>query len=283
MKLSEFFLPHPKTHKKAHLISSGALAIYFAFFIFLQIFLSFLSTVKPGILGISFNVTSGELIKLTNLERAKRGLSPLSENSQLDQAATLKANNMFEEDYWAHYSPSGKDPWGFFVKAGYRFTHAGENLARNFYNSSDIVNAWMASPTHRDNLLNANYKEIGIAVLEGNLGSQPTVLVVQEFGSPIKEVATLPQVKPTSTPIQETAGLTAGVRQVANKPLLDPYIFTKEIGLSLIAFLMVLLAIDLYIIRRRAVVRLTSRHLPHLVFLSVAASTLLNLSPGAIL
>lgn len=312
LALGGLFLPHSDTHQKAHLISSPALACYIALFIVLQMGLHMVATLKPGVLGLASNVSQHDLISLTNAKRAELGLPALSEDPRLDSAAYAKGQNMFAENYWAHYSPSGKDPWGFILGAGYRFTAAGENLARNFYNSPDIVNAWMASPTHRDNIVNAKYKNIGIAVLEGNLSGQPTVLVVQEFGTPVEAVAQLPAVKqaaiqatpeptalPTNTPVavvQEStpAALVAAEavptptpskanQKISNNVLLDPYLLTKNLGLSVMFLIAVLTLVDLYVLRRRAVVRLTSRHLPHLTFLAVAASAVINLSTGSIL
>lgn len=67
---------------------------------------------------------------------------------------------MFDENYWAHFAPSGKSPWDFILGSGYKFTFAGENLAKNFYNSQDVMNAWMASKVgHKENLLNSKYQK----------------------------------------------------------------------------------------------------------------------------
>ncbi len=293
MKLTHFFLPHPETHKKAHLISIPALLIYIFLFLVLQFTFSFLATYKPEVLGINSSVNSQELIQLTNAERQKKGLPLLSENTKLNEAAFKKGQNMFEENYWAHYSPSGKDPWGFISNTGYKFSFAGENLARNFYNSPDVVNAWMSSPTHRDNILNSRYQEIGIAVLEGTLQGQPTILVVQEFGKPTEAIAQAPAPTPAITPegvelalesVQEPPifrpSLTAGVKREA---LVDPFIFNKSLGLTILFIISFLLLLDFYIIRRRAVERLASRHLPHLAFISTAFSVLINLRSGSIL
>src|SRR3990167_4926118 len=182
-KIHKWFIPHRDTHKKAHLISWEAFIFYILIFIFLQVGFSILGYAKPGLLGISSNITNQKIIELTNAERAKQGLSVVKENEALNKAAYLKGMNMFEENYWAHFAPSGKSPWDFILGSGYKFTYAGENLAKNFYNSEDVVSAWMKSPTHRDNLLNSKYKDIGIAVVEGVLNGQKTTLVVQEFGT----------------------------------------------------------------------------------------------------
>lgn len=183
MALNNWFLPHKDTHKKAHLISWEALLVYVLLFILLQVGFSIVSYSKPGILGINSSIDQKKLIELTNKEREKKGLSQVSENEALNKAAGMKAANMFEENYWAHFSPSGKTPWNFILGSGYKFTFAGENLAKNFQTSDDVVAAWMNSKTHRDNLLNSSYKDIGIAVVDGVLNGQKTTLVVQEFGT----------------------------------------------------------------------------------------------------
>jgi len=301
MKLSRFFLPDKDTHKKAHLISVNAIFVYIMLFVVLQFGLKSYSAMRPDILGTTASVTIQDIISLTNAQRSQKGLSPLRENSSLNQAASAKAQNMFEENYWSHYSPSGKDPWGFISGSGYKFSYAGENLARNFFTSQEVVNAWMASPTHRDNLLNPNYQDIGIAISEGDLTGQKTLLIVQEFGSPVNATAqrptqiasnnqpqapplprspdpTLsPSIIPTpdSLPLPDTGStLVAGQSAVQPKLTIDPSEITKDFGLFIIFLLIVLILLDLYIIRRRAVTRLASRHVPHLALLSAAASVL---------
>src|SRR3989338_10008056 len=178
MRIRNFFLPHPKTHQKAHLLSWKAILIYLLLFTSLRFGIGEYAKLQPGVLGVTSNIGQKEVISLTNAQRVAHGLSEVRENEMLDKAAEAKAKNMFAEDYWAHYSPSGKDPWGFIQRAGYKFLYAGENLAKNFSNPEDVVNAWMASPTHRDNLLNSRYKNVGMAVLEGELNGQRTILVV---------------------------------------------------------------------------------------------------------
>lgn len=289
--LHNWFLPHKDTHKKAHLISWEGILIYILLFIFLQVSLSIISYAKPGVLGISGNIDQKKLIELTNVEREKQGLSPVSENSALDQAATLKAQNMFSENYWAHFAPSGKSPWDFILGSGYKFTFAGENLAKNFSTADEVVAAWMASTAHRDNLLSDKYQDIGIAVVEGVLNGQQTILVVQMFGSTGASLAkptvsvsgkqvAVPEEKMRSAP-----RLVAAVTKTENltSPILDPYQVIKVGGVSVIMFMAVLLTLDLIILKKRGVFRISSSHIAHMAILGVAAATLLTASPGAIL
>lgn len=291
MSVHNWFLPHKDTHKKAHLLSWEGLVVYILFFIILQVGFSVISYTKPGVLGISGNIDQKILIELTNKERQKMGLPAVSENAALDKAASLKAQNMFAENYWAHFAPSGKTPWDFILGAGYKFTFAGENLAKNFTNSDDVVKAWMASPTHRDNLLNPKYQDIGIAVEEGVLNGQKTILVVQEFGS-TSSLAAKPTVDVQGQQIEVAKedynsrpelNLIASETKVSTKPLFDQYQVYKTAGFSVIALVTVLLTLDIWVLRRRGVFRLSSHHVAHMALLSLAAGSLIVLNPGAIL
>lgn len=292
MAWQNWFLPHKDTHKKAHLISWEGLFIYILLFIFLQVSFSIISYSKPGVLGIDSNIDQKAIIELTNREREKMGLSKVNENEALDKAAALKAQNMFTENYWAHFAPSGKTPWDFILGAGYKFTFAGENLAKNFYNSGDVVKAWMASPTHRDNLLNPRYQDIGIAVVDGVLDGQRTTLVVQEFGS-TQSLASQPSVevqgKQIAVPKQDLTNskpaltLAATEIQSNTKVWIDPYAVSKWGGIAVMVLIATLLVVDFWILRRRGVFRLSSHHIAHMALLSLAAGSLLLAGPGAVL
>ncbi len=290
MAWQNWFLPHKDTHKKAHLISVEGLLIYILIFILLQVGFSVLGYTKPGVLGITGNIDQKRLIELTNIERQKKGLGVLSENSALDNAAALKAQNMLSENYWAHFAPSGKTPWDFMLNSGYKFSFAGENLAKNFYKSDDVVAAWVASPTHRDNLLNSKYRDIGIAVVDGVLNGQKTTLVVQMFGT-TEMLATQPSVevqgKQIAVPKQDLTRpvLNAQAPAVAlsAKPLVDPIQVYKWGGFSIIILITVLLTIDIWMLRKRGILRLSSHHFAHMALLSLAAGSLYMANPGAIL
>ncbi|MCL5785013.1 MAG: CAP domain-containing protein [Patescibacteria group bacterium] len=295
-KISPFFLPHPQTHKKAHLLSWHALLIYLLLFVLLRTGLDVVSVYKPGVLGVNSQITIQQIIEDTNIERQKDGLPPLMENSLLDEAASRKAQNMFEENYWAHFSPSGKDPWGFILGAGYKFSYAGENLARNFYTSEDVVQAWMNSPSHRDNLLNSHYQDIGIAVVDGVLQGQKTTLVVQEFGRSLSQQAALPtpQVnvggKKIEIPAKEVAQSTSPVLvasiynpEAIAPAAVDPALVIRFAGISLMLIISLLLMADFIVLRRRGVFRISSHHLAHLSLLAITGSAVFTSSAGSIL
>lgn len=290
-KLLHLFIPHPQTHEKAHLLRWHSLLVYILLFLLLRSGFELLNVYKPGVLGVNSNLNAQAIIEDTNRERAKNGLPPVVENSALDQAALAKAKNMFEEDYWAHFSPSGKDPWGFILSSGYKFSYAGENLARNFYNSQDVVTAWMNSPSHRDNILNSRYEEIGIAVVDGVLKGQKTTLVVQMFGKSYQPIAA-PQVnidgqkiavKPEEVTAPRSLVLSVAAPPKVDPAVVDPYQVTKLVGGLLMGLVGLLIALDYVLLKRRGVFRLSSHHLAHLSFLALGSLSLLWGKIGEIL
>lgn len=141
------------------------------------------------ILGYATNITVDQVVAQTNQQRSAVGLAPLQFSGVLSSAAQAKAQDMFSNNYWAHVSPSGKQPWDFIREAGYSYQAAGENLARDFYQTDTMMGAWMASPTHKANIVNTKYSQIGVAVVNGTLEGTETTLVVQMFGNPVGATA----------------------------------------------------------------------------------------------
>jgi len=125
------------------------------------------------------------LVDLTNADRQTNGLGGLTLNPTLVASAQAKANDMAKNGYFAHISPEGRDPWFWFSQVGYSYRSAGENLAVGFFESRDVVDAWMESLTHRANILSEKYTEIGVAVARGTYNGLEVVFAVQHFGRPL--------------------------------------------------------------------------------------------------
>ncbi len=131
-------------------------------------------------------LTQQGVIKWTNIQREKVGLADLTENAVLDQIADFKLRDMFLRQYFEHVSLSGVDVSGLAKKFDYKFIVIGENLALgNFKNDEILVDAWMASPGHRANILNKHFREIGVAVGKGQFEGHTTYLAVQSFAAPL--------------------------------------------------------------------------------------------------
>ena len=174
----------------------------------------------PGIASETPETMSKNIITLTNTKRAENTMGPLAENSKLDEAAKQKLNDMLASNYWEHVAPSGLQAWDFMKKAGYTYQFAGENLAKGYHDSASTVNAWMDSQTHKDNLLNKNYTEIGVATGNGKLDGKPVTLVVQLFGKP--QLGTVANLSTDRAGSQQTSASVLGVKQNASLNLFAP-------------------------------------------------------------
>jgi len=119
-----------------------------------------------------------------NQQRAERHIATLTESDVLDKAAQAKLKDMFQKNYWDHTSPTGEKAWTFMNQNGYFYEKAGENLARGFISADNMTKAWMASPTHKENILDKEYKETGIAVGNGIIDGKMATVSVQLFGNP---------------------------------------------------------------------------------------------------
>ncbi|HPK14034.1 MAG TPA: CAP domain-containing protein [Candidatus Paceibacterota bacterium] len=132
------------------------------------------------------NVLSVDLIiKYTNEYRQNNQLPALLENSKLILSADKKATDILDNQYFEHVSPSGIGVEDLGNEFKYDYILIGENLALgNFGDSRELVDAWMESPGHRANILNANYTETGVSVLSGLFEGEKVWVAVVHFGTP---------------------------------------------------------------------------------------------------
>lgn len=128
-------------------------------------------------------ITQEVIVGLINKNRIEQGLPTLQINPTLTRSTELKGRDMIENGYFAHVSPGGKSPWYWFKEAGYQYAFAGENLAVNFVDPESLVNAWMKSPSHRENILNKNYTETGISIVYGDYKGKKSLFIIQHFGT----------------------------------------------------------------------------------------------------
>lgn len=180
--LSEYFVPSEKNSYRPHSLRRDFLISIVALVCVVEGFLATSLMLERSATQFSAAVLHAALVSLTNDARAQAHTGVLVENSALQLAAQAKANDMASRGYFSHKGPDGKEPWAWMHEAGYDYAYAGENLAAHFYDSTDVVRAWLNSPSHRENILRANYKEIGIGIAHGKHEGVDTVFVVQFFG-----------------------------------------------------------------------------------------------------
>ena len=131
-------------------------------------------------------LTAAGVLSETNRHRAIDGLPALTANATLDAAAQNKLDDMFARQYFDHVSPTGEGPADVVTDVNYQYIRVGENLALgNFDDDTDLVQAWMDSPGHRENILKQGFDEIGIAVGRGRFDGHTTWLAVQTFAKPL--------------------------------------------------------------------------------------------------
>lgn len=175
-------------------------------------------------------ITPKNIIQLVNKERFSQGLDVLTENSILDKAAQNKLSDMIEKNYFAHTSPEGLSPWHWIEKNGYDYQYAGENLAVNFTSAEDQHKAWMASATHRKNILNSSYKEIGVAVAKGTLEGHSSIITVQFFGTKIGAADSAKSAEPEKQGVKgEQAAQEQSPAPIVLKPLSAPFLTEKNL------------------------------------------------------
>lgn len=107
-----------------------------------------------------------QVVDLTNAERAKEGLKPLEMHSPLMEVAQAKSEDMAKNNYFSHTSPTYGSPFDQIKSAGISYRSAGENIAQGQRTPQQVVQAWMESPGHRQNIMNANYTHIGVGFVE---------------------------------------------------------------------------------------------------------------------
>lgn len=309
--LLHFFLPVTTNNYRPKFLHHKILLLTISFLLMYGLTISLIRNNYPSVLGVSSDISLQQLLDLTNKQRIQNNLPPLTDSQALDIAAGNKATDMFSKDYWAHISPIGTTPWAFIKSAGYNYIYAGENLAKGFNSATDVINAWMASPDHRENMLSPNYKNVGFAVQTGRLNGEDTVLVVELLGSttfapePIanipsepakvevaagspsvlrqtKEVAKVPE--PTivkSNPVSNTNLLAA--TSLSAKPLIDSATLSSFSAKAVLTFFILILVLDMIVIERRKIVRFVGHNLDHILFLSLILIILLFLTKGTMI
>ena len=302
--LKHFFLPHRSNNHRAKALHIDSLLCYVLLFAIFNLGIRIVHREFPNVLGYATDIRVDALLASTNAERASNGLSALKLNGALSQAAAAKAQDMFANDYWAHNSPQGKTPWSFIVGSGYKYTIAGENLAKNFSTSGGVVSAWMASPTHRENIVKPGYQDVGFAVVNGTLNGEETTLVVQMFGAggaPIAEVPPVKTVIPESAassekpivaevpqlgeqtaeeivPVAKSVDVVASpvapissvlsnaFSAVTKTPMFNIPTVTRDIAFMFMGLIIGVLIIDGLVVSRKKIVRVAGHNMAHILF-----------------
>ncbi len=223
-RTKNFFIPSRENAYRPEILGKQSMLFFLGVILVAEGFLTAQVVGRGGLGDFLAAVVGSEIIELTNGERAQIEAPQLAQNALLTAAAQRKAEDMAARSYFSHVGPDGKQPWAWVAEAGYNYSMAGENLAVRFIDSSDVVDAWMDSPTHKANIVKPVYREIGVGVAQGTYKGSSATFVVQFFGTP-RQVAAAPvtpsvsgtQAAPVSASQSATTPEVAG-ESVATQP-----------------------------------------------------------------
>ncbi len=191
--IKNLFIPYEGNNHKPKVLRTKSLVVYVLIAVLVKLTVTgFLFFTYPSPAELSA-IISANMTNLVNQSRTEAGVEPLKENLLLVEFAKQKGEDMIARDYFAHDTPEGKRPWQWINRGDYDYVYAGENLAMDFTSAEVVHEAFMKSPSHRRNILNPKYKEIGMAVLNGEMNGHPTTLLVEFFGTQRKDLSTLAQ------------------------------------------------------------------------------------------
>lgn len=134
-----------------------------------------------------FQGNEDDIIDLVNYARQEKGLELVAKNSKLMQSALAKAEDMKNKNYFEHVSPEGLEPWFFAEKVDYKYKTFGENLAEGFFSAETVHEGWMNSEGHRENILNKDFKEMGVGIVAFEQNGLSSYLIVQHFGTELED------------------------------------------------------------------------------------------------
>ncbi len=115
-------------------------------------------------------ITAETVLDRLNFHRGIHGEAPLRLDPRLSAAAEGRIRDMEEQGYWSHASPGGPGPFARLREFGYSHAAAGENLAAGFETAGVLVTSWMESSGHRRNILDPQFSDVGIAIIDGAIG-----------------------------------------------------------------------------------------------------------------
>lgn len=222
----DYFIPTSRNNHKPKILRPKPLLLMALILILLKVTVAgYLFIVYQEEAKMAENINN-RLLELINRDRQSDGQAALSLNAALTRSALMKADSMVKDGYFAHTSPDGRHPWDFIDRAEYPYAFVGENLAMNFVDADDVHIALMASPSHKKNILNERYADIGLAVATGEINGSRTNVLVEMFG--VKTETALAKA-PAATPVAIPAKASPPAQTAAEKTPAAPKTGNAEV------------------------------------------------------
>jgi len=184
-QLKHFFIPHAGNEYHPHILHAKRAALYGSLFVVMKVIVVAFVLLVPAEVYVMPDVLAQQeqtLVTLTNAVRRDQGIGLLDTDPRLVSSATQKGNDMVAHSYFAHTSPAGIGLASWLADANYPYYVAGENLAIGFTDARAMMRAWVESPTHFANLVDAQYEDTGVHLVAGTYEGNQVVFAVQHFG-----------------------------------------------------------------------------------------------------
>ena len=227
MQLKHYLFASEHNDYKPWILTPSALGVFCLVIWGLRFLMPTLTIAAPGI-------DAYDLMSRINSERTQRFIPALNTNSKLITAAGGKAQDMLSRSYFAHVDPDGNYVWPRIESAGYKpYLTLGENLAMDFTSASDMVGAWMNSPTHRENIVNAKFEDQGLSTISGAYSANhDTIIAVSLFGTLYKSKTSVPPAPAKTTPAPVAKAPTKTPAQTSTPPAAAPAPAVSKLSIS---------------------------------------------------
>lgn len=247
-RFQKYFIPHEQNEHEPHFLRERMVAGLLVLLVLIEaavVIPSFFVLPRNGFLA---TVLPQAITDLTNQTRLAAAVSALATSPLLTAAAQGKAEDMARRGYFSHQSPEGTPPWVWLDQVGYHYAAAGENLAVNFYDSRDVVDAWQRSPAHEQNLVRPIFSEIGIGVAAGAYQGRSTLYVVQFFGRP-SGVNVATNIIPSSPRLNQLLSAAIAATHVSYWQILATRLHTisGRVYLALLALALIAFALNFFV------------------------------------
>lgn len=185
--LKKYFIPHRENNFHPHMLHAKRAIFYGLVFLFMKaIIIAFVILLPTGVFVLPDVLAEEQrqIVALTNVARREKGLPALAVSSKLDLSSQYKADDMAQKNYFAHVREE-KSLASWLKDANYKYQVAGENLAVGFSSAEEIVKAWKNSPTHYANLIDPEFKDLGVGLSGGIYNGRATIFVAQHLGAQV--------------------------------------------------------------------------------------------------
>ncbi len=218
-KLRIFFISHKDNNYLPHIFHTKRAFLYSFIFLVIKLLLIGFIFFLPAEVFVEqdvLKIKQDQLFTLMNKLRLEKHVNLLTKNELLNQSAQMRAVDMRNNEYFDHLSPQGKDLSYFINQVGYNYKYAGENLAMGFLDMEELLKAWKNSPTHYANLVDTDFKELGLGSVIGYVDNQPVLFMVAHFGSRLNSFNLYQQDN-----INEELNVNKNSQQIKNRYLKD--------------------------------------------------------------